>query len=309
VVLVTLLGGWFLTQLVIRPLREVERATSRVTAGDLNQRVSTEGPREIAALATAFNRMTASVKTQREQLIRSEKLASVGQLAAGVAHEIGNPLAAILGYVDILRGDIARTDSTALSDEERRDSLDRVKSETQRIHRTIQDLLEYSRPAPDEARPVDVLNVIGSVEALLRPQARFRNVRVVIDSSSPWPAAFVSPERLAQVFVNVFINAADAMGQEGCIGVSVVPSAGDRTIRVCVADDGPGVPPDIHHKIFDPFFTTKEPGRGTGLGLPICRSILETAGGAIELGETPPGEKGARLLITLVAADPGGQRS
>src|SRR5207247_2838205 len=129
--------AFVLTQLVVRPLHAVERAATRVAAGDLGQRVSTEGPREIAALATAFNQMTVSVATQREQLIRTEKLASVGQLAAGVAHEIGNPLAAILGFVDILR---SSTDQP-MAPADHRDLLDRVKSETQRINRIIEDLL------------------------------------------------------------------------------------------------------------------------------------------------------------------------
>ena len=163
--LVLALGYFVLTQMVVRPLRKMERATAQVGVGDWDQHIDLPGPSELSALARAFNQMTSSLAAQREQLIRSEKLASVGQLAAGVAHEIGNPLAAILGYVDILRADAAGTG--ALPEAERRDALDRVKAETQRINRIIRDLLEYSRPSHEEPSLIDPLAVVRSAQALL----------------------------------------------------------------------------------------------------------------------------------------------
>ena len=141
-VLLVALGYLLITSLVVRPLRAVEQATARVDAEGAGTDIVVEGPREIESLAASFNRMTASLASQREQLIRTEKLASVGQLAAGVAHEIGNPLAAILGYADILRVDAEDVDGATLSVDERHNIASRIKSETQRIHRTISDLLE-----------------------------------------------------------------------------------------------------------------------------------------------------------------------
>ncbi|HXU83303.1 MAG TPA: HAMP domain-containing sensor histidine kinase, partial [Polyangia bacterium] len=176
--LVLALGYLVLTQLVVRPLQAVQKATARVTAGDWEQEIEPTGSREINALAAAFNQMTSSLAAQREQLIRTEKLASVGQLAAGVAHEIGNPLAAILGFVDILRAGVDHPISAA----EQRDMLDRVKAETQRIHRTIEDLLAYSRPSREEAQPTDALKILKASQGLLEPQKRFRLVRVVTEA-------------------------------------------------------------------------------------------------------------------------------
>jgi two-component system NtrC family sensor kinase len=290
------LGYMVLTQLVVRPLQTVERATARVAAGDWEQAVAPSGPREVMALAAAFNQMTASLVSQREQLIRTEKLASVGQLAAGVAHEIGNPLAAILGFVDILRSDDPAA-AGALSGADRRDMLDRVKAETQRIHRTIQDLLAYSRPGGEDAQPTDPHKVFLAAQGLLEPQKRFRGVQVVAAGQS-WPRVLVSPGRLQQVFVNLLLNAADAMDGAGTVEVACTAERG--TIRVTITDTGPGVPAELRRKIFDPFFTTKPPGQGTGLGLAISRSIVESYGGQLDLGSSPAG---ARFVVTLPAVD------
>jgi two-component system, NtrC family, sensor kinase len=290
------LGYLVLTQLVVRPLQTVERATTRVTAGDWEQAITPSGPREVVALASAFNQMTASLASQREQLIRTEKLASVGQLAAGVAHEIGNPLAAILGFVDILRSDVGA--SAPLPPADRRDVLDRVKAETQRIHRTIQDLLDYSRPSREDAQPTDPHKILTASQGLLEPQKRFRGVRVVT-GGAPWSRVLVSPGRLQQVFVNLLLNAADAMEGDGTVTVSCESLA--ARVQLIFADTGPGVPADLRRKIFDPFFTTKPPGQGTGLGLAISRSIIESYSGTLDIDAAT--RSGAAFVISLPAVD------
>jgi two-component system NtrC family sensor kinase len=309
------LGYMVLTQLVVRPLQTVERATARVTAGDWEQAITPSGPREVVALAAAFNQMTASLASQREQLIRTEKLASVGQLAAGVAHEIGNPLAAILGFVDILRSDLSGATAPLLP-ADHRDMLDRVKAETQRIHRTIQDLLDYSRPSREDPQPTDPLKILTASQGLLEPQKRFRGVRVVTapgtqpagsatqsatqsQSFPSWPRVLVSPGRLQQVFVNLLLNAADAMDGEGTVAVSCVGTAAH--VLLTFADTGPGVPPELRRKIFDPFFTTKPPGQGTGLGLAISRSIVESYGGTLDVDPAVTPGSGAAFVIALPA--------
>jgi two-component system NtrC family sensor kinase len=294
--MVLALGYFLLTQMVVRPLRQMERATAQVGVGDWDQHIDLTGPAELRALGAAFNQMTASLAAQREQLIRSEKLASVGQLAAGVAHEIGNPLAAILGYVDILRTDAAGAGS--LPDEERRDALDRVKAEIQRISRIIRDLLEYSRPSHEEPSPIDPLRVVRTAQALLAPQTRFREVHITVaPATDPWPEVIVSQGRMTQVLVNLLLNAADAMGGKGQVVVTCESGAG--RVRIAVSDQGPGIPRELRRKIFDPFFTTKAPGQGTGLGLSISRAIVETYGGTLELD--PDVAEGARFVIDLPA--------
>ena len=297
--LVLALGYFVLTQMVVQPLRKMERATAQVGVGDWDQHIELAGPPELSALALAFNQMTSSLAAQREQLIRSEKLASVGQLAAGVAHEIGNPLAAILGYVDILRAD--RAGSGALPEAERRDALDRVKAETQRITRIIRDLLEYSRPSHEEPSFIDPLVVVRSAQALLTPQARFHEMRITATpEAGPWPAVLVSQGRMTQVLVNLLLNAADAMDGKGQVSVTCESAAG--RVRIAVSDQGPGIERELRRKVFDPFFTTKPPGQGTGLGLSISRAIVETYGGTLELDAEAVG--GARFVIDLPAAPP-----
>jgi signal transduction histidine kinase len=297
--LVLALGYFVLTQLVVRPLRLMEKATAQVSAGDWDHHIVLPGPSELKALAQAFNHMTSSLAAQREQLIRTEKLASIGQLAAGVAHEIGNPLAAILGYVDILRSDAAGTGP--LPEADRRDALDRVKTETQRINRIIRDLLEYSRPSHEEPAALDPLRVLRSAQALLAPQARFREVHLtVIPEQEAWPQVMAAPSRMTQVLVNLLLNAADAMGGKGAVEVSC--TAVEDRVHITVSDAGPGIAKELHRKVFDPFFTTKAPGQGTGLGLSISRSIVESYGGTLELD--PAAVLGARFIIDL----PGGSK-
>jgi signal transduction histidine kinase len=296
------LGLFVLTQLVVRPLGHLRRATALMTAGDWEPRIAEEGPKEFAALASAFNQMTVSLSVQREQIIRSEKLASVGQLAAGVAHEIGNPLATILGYVDILRSDLAGKGDLAVA--ERQDALDRVKAETQRIHRIIRELLEFSRPSKEDPVPTDPLRVAQSAQALCAPQTRFREVRVVTTPpGESWPQVMVAPSRLVQVFVNLMLNAADAMAGKGTIVVSCQQDG--RRVILTVTDEGPGIPKENRRKIFDPFFTTKPVGQGTGLGLSVCRSIVESFGGTLDLASSAAGE-GAKFVIALPGADEDG---
>jgi signal transduction histidine kinase len=293
------LGLFVLTQLVVRPLGHLRRATALMTAGDWEPRIAEEGPKEFAALASAFNQMTVSLAVQREQIIRSEKLASVGQLAAGVAHEIGNPLATILGYVDILRSDLAGTGDLPVAD--RQDALDRVKAETQRIHRIIRELLEFSRPSHEDPVSTDPLRVVQSAQALCAPQSRFREVRVVTTpASESWPHVLAAPSRLVQVFVNLMLNAADAMAGKGSIVVACQEDG--RKVLLTVTDEGPGVPRENRRKIFDPFFTTKPVGQGTGLGLSVCRSIVESFAGTLDVAPSAAGE-GAKFVITLPRAE------
>jgi two-component system, NtrC family, sensor kinase len=303
---ILLVGAFLLERLIVRPVTELERAALRIARGEPSPRVSEDGPGEVGRLAASFNRMTQALEgkvaeleartrelaASREQLVRAEKLASVGRLAAGLAHEIGNPLSAMLGYVEILR-----SPGPAQPDVEQwRDVLERLHREIERVHHLMQDLLAYSRPSPERCSEVDVAEIIGSAVALLKPQRRFQELDLRCEIATDLPAAKASPGRLTQVLVNLLLNAADAVGGRG--RVEVRARRQHAAVVVEVADAGPGVAPEIRDRIFDPFFTTKEPGEGTGLGLATSVSLCESFGATLTLVDTPPGE-GATFAIHL----------
>ena len=292
-------AAWILRATVLRPVLELERAAGRVAAGDLSARVSARarGPGELGRLADAFDRMTSSLQEGRDSLIRSEKLAGVGRLAAGVAHEVGNPLAAILGYVETLLGD---TPDRPIDAALRRDILTRVRGETERIHRIIQELLDYSRPPREDIEPVQLGRAVEAALSLVKAQTRFKELQVQIELPDDLPAVRASVGRLTQVLLNLLLNAADATDGHGQVVVSA-RRAGARVV-LAVADDGPGVPAELRGRIFDPFFTTKEVGHGTGLGLSVSQSIVEGFGGTLRLVDAP---RGARFELELPVATPG----
>ncbi len=276
--LVLLFGALFIRR-VVDPLSALAQAARRVGEGHLDEPpvpVTTSGD-EIALVTERFNQMTRSLREQRETLVQQEKLATVGRLAAGVAHEVGNPLAAILGYADLLI-------ATARPDD--KDMLQRIHKETERISAIIADLLDYSRPVTGAVEPVRLKDTVDAAVSLLRPQARFRDVTVDnrVDARL---SASANDSRLLQLFINLFLNAADAMGEKGTITVDAA-AVGER-VEVTVRDQGPGVPAADHAKIFDPFFTTKDPGQGTGLGLAVSRAIAEAYGGELKLVESASG--------------------
>ncbi|MFH0901399.1 MAG: ATP-binding protein [Pseudomonadota bacterium] len=289
-------AGWLLRTAVVRPVADLQRAAARVAAGDLQARTAIRGPGELGSLADAFDRMTESLRQGRESLLRSEKLATVGRLAAGVAHEVGNPLAAILGYVEMLLGE---TTEKPIDRELRREVLARVSTETQRIHRILSELLEYSRPPREQAEKVDLRKVVEGAASLARAMPRVKGARIVIELPADLPPVLATANRLTQVFLNLLINAADATQGRGTVVIDGKP-VGERVV-VGVNDDGPGIPPELRLRVFDPFFTTKEPGQGTGLGLSVSQSIVEGYGGTLRVAEEA-GDRGTRLEIELPAA-------
>jgi two-component system, NtrC family, sensor kinase len=283
--LVLLFGALFIRR-VVGPLSRLAQAARQVGEGQLDGPPVPVPPGgdEIGDLTERFNQMTRSLRQQREHLVQQEKLATVGRLAAGVAHEVGNPLAAILGYADILRQNAAPGD---------KEMLERIGKETERIRTIIRDLLEYSRPVAGAVEEVPLRRTVEAAASLLRPQARFREVTV--DNRVPEAlSARANDSRLLQIFINLFLNAADAMGGRGTITVEAEELLG--RVEIHVRDQGPGVPREDRLRIFDPFFTTKDPGQGTGLGLAVSRSIAQAWGGDLRLGES---ESGALFVISL----------
>jgi signal transduction histidine kinase len=243
---------------------------------------------------------TRSLGETRDQLVGSERLASVGRLAAGVAHEIGNPIAAIMGMHDLI-------DDSAIPPEDRADFLKRMRKETERIHVVVRDLLDYARPesGPSSGRIAiaPVSEVIHDVLALVKPQKEWRNVTAKLEVEEGLRVT-LSPQRLTQVLLNLLLNAgaalADREPREHVVTIRAKATAKRARVRIEVEDDGPGVPKDLQTRIFEPFVTTKEVGSGTGLGLSVCRGIVEGAGGRIGLDASYEG--GARFVVELPLA-------
>ena len=312
-----LVGSYLLDRLIVRPLRRVAEATERVEAGVLDPIHRIDSENEVGRLSVSFNRMVEALARQRaslqeniEQLrranqdlaearssmVRAERLASVGTLAAGVAHEVGNPLAAILGYTELLRDEYAG--GQRLEDGEGPEIVERIHGQTLRIHHIIRDLLDYARarPHPDLVCTAPE-PVVRRCMALLKPQPRLRGVELTAHLPDDLPAVALDEGHLEQVLVNLLLNAADALDGRGG-NITVDASTDGRTwVRIDVVDDGPGMPPAVVERAFDPFYTTKEPGQGTGLGLAICDRVVSDAGGNITI-DSGPGE-GTRVSVRL----------
>jgi two-component system NtrC family sensor kinase len=295
-----------LTRLIVRPVDALARATSRVAEGARSLTVPQAGARELSELAVSVQTMatrlideeaamrrkveeltattTRLTETQR-QLVRSERLASVGRLAAGLAHEIGNPIAALLGMEEILIDG----------------GLDAA---TERINNVVRDLLDFARPeaktiAPMLA-PADVREVLEDVTALVKPQKGFKSITVAIVAPRDGMRVALAGPKLTQVLLNMVLNAGAAMGdREGTITLRAAREA--EGVRIEVEDSGPGVPVGMEEEIFEPFFTTKDVGDGTGLGLSVCRGIVESAKGTIAVDRAY--REGARFVVSLPSGD------
>lgn len=315
--LALLVAAYFaLTRLIVRPLDTISRGAQRVADGARKLEVPSGGARELVELGHSLKTMTEALVAEeealrskideveaatrrlaeaQERLVRSERLASVGRLAAGLAHEVGNPIAALMGMQDLLL-------EGGLSEAEQQDFLKRMQRETERIHRILRDLLQFARPAAPSTLENDdqggnVETAIYDTAALVSPQKSMKDVELAVDVHPDLPEVALSREHLVQVILNLVLNAADACEAGGGGRISLRAFAKDDGVRIEVEDDGPGVPQTVRGKLFEPFVTTKEVGKGTGLGLAVCRGLVEAAGGTIQLDDAYAA--GARFVIEL----------
>jgi C4-dicarboxylate-specific signal transduction histidine kinase len=311
-----LLGVLFLRRAVLQP---VARMTELV--GDNNRsgllRFGSEVGDDFAHLSSAIITMTQRIEDDRQriagqldslaaahqeltsaqaQLVRAERLAVVGQLAAGLAHEIGNPLAVLTGYLDVLK-------LPDLAEGEREEAIAHMARELDRMHRTMRDLLDFSRAPATASGAGDVGEAMVHVQKLLAPQERLRAVALRVDAPAAPLAVGVDTQALTQVLLNLVLNAVDAVGKQGEIRITARREGAE--VAIVVEDSGPGVPAELCRRIFEPFFTTKPAKSGTGLGLAVCDHIVTSARGAIRVDRGELG--GARFTVTLpTAGSPGG---
>jgi signal transduction histidine kinase len=309
-----------LTRLIVRPVEQLVEAADRVANGARTLGVPRSGARELIDLGASVQAMaerlireeaalilkveeltqTTTRLTQAQgQLVRSERMASVGRLAAGLAHEIGNPLAALIGMQDLLL-------DGQLSEETERDFLQRMRRETERIHTVVRGLLDFARPegsptaGEDPPGNAGVLEVTEDVVGLVRPHKPFRDVQIETNIDASLRVALAAP-RLTQVLLNLVLNAgaAIAASPRGAGRIVIRARARDGQVRIEVEDDGPGVAAEVRDRLFEPFVTTKGLGEGTGLGLAVCRGLVESAGG--EIGVDPSRTAGALFFVVLPA--------
>ena len=348
--LLVIFAGWINRGSLGGPTQALAADVQRIADGDYHHRVGEPHGIELREMQVSVNRLAdrliadqkllaenirsleetnRELVSVRDQMVHSARLASVGTLAAGIAHEVGNPLGAVMAYVDVARARAERAGGET-------EILDSIRSEANRIDRIVRGLLDYARAPDTSARPAPAAEVLTDVRELLESQGKLDGVDVGWEVTDEGLANVAEPHRLQQVLVNLLLNALDAL--EGSADPRVLvrlhtedgevtrlrPRRGDdppgidymhrrrladdevgidplarakRVTVIEVSDNGPGIPPDHIDHVFDPFFTTKEPGKGTGLGLSICARLVEGMGGQIDAAEADGG--GARFIIRL----------
>jgi two-component system NtrC family sensor kinase len=309
-IVMALLTVVFVTSRITRPLATLGTATEKIAQGDLMYEVPVESEDELGRLAGAFNKMTRALSASKEeilrrtddlekanreckdaqsQLIQSEKLSSLGQLAAGVAHELNNPLTGIMTFSHLLR--------KTITDEAARNDLDIIIRETTRCKEIIKGILDFSRETSPQQKLCSVNAIITRTLAILERQWLFYNIRIEKRLGMQLPEIWIDDNQIQQVVTNIALNAAEAMNGEGTLSIeSGLNQQGDY-LEVRIADTGMGIPPEHLTKIFDPFFTTKDPQKGTGLGLSISYGIIQEHQGDITV-ESSVG-KGTTFIIKL----------
>ncbi len=312
-------GAYKVQGLVLDPLDRIVETTEAIANGDLSRRVPQGATIEFARLARSINRMTSRLIEEQAQRGHLEKVASVGRLAAGVAHEIGNPLGAIGGYAHLLR-------RTMNGNADAADAIVGIERESARIDRIMRGMLDYARPRHRTLEPTSLNDVVRRVTEMLTDQGALKQTDLTLGLNDDLPFLTGDAHELEQVMVNLLLNAVDAMGGAGmvtvvteCVPFAEITELGDRrrgdpagiaverqpnarvrawlrsvgelreVVTLVVADNGPGIPWSETERVFDPFFTTKEPGKGTGLGLAIVARIVEGLGGTVWVREAREG--------------------
>jgi len=292
--------GYILANKIMHPVHQLIKASKQVSEGSLTPEI---GPiskdEEMGVLQNTFKDMVVSMGRRREaaedRLVQSEKQASVGRLAAGVAHEINNPLTGVLTYTHML---LRRKD---IEDDIRSD-LQTIVESTERVRKIVKGLLDFSRQTKLDKEPTDVNMLIRSVISAMENQTLIKGVSIKFDSGENLPKLTLDRSQFQSVLINLIINALDASEPGGSINIYTATDlsasdAGKKGVEISVADTGSGIPQEDLDKLFDPFFTTKEVGQGTGLGLSVSYGIVQRHGGTIRV-QSEVG-KGTRFFIWL----------
>ena len=296
--IMALVGANFLAKSMLKPVKRLVSASHEWATGNLDYRVKTAGEDEIAELGDTFNLMASSLKERHnrlkeyaeQQIMKSERLATLGQLAAGVAHEINNPLGAILMYSHLSLEEME-------SDDACRRNIEKVAGETTRCRDIVKGLLDFARQTEPKVENSSVNEILNRTLSLVENQALFQNVKINKLLSPSLPKILMDSSQIQQVFTNIILNAAEAMEGEGELTVITRIAPDNKHIELEFTDTGCGISLESYEKIFDPFFTTKEVGHGTGLGLAVSFGIVTRHRGTIDVRSEPG--KGSSFIIKL----------
>ena len=288
---VSILLGVSVQHLVGKPVRELVDATNIIAQGDLSHKIEVRGKDELANLALAFNDMIEKLTLAQRQLYQQDKLASLGRLAAGVAHEINNPLTGVLTYSSFL---LKRTEN----DPDAKNDLEVIVRETKRCREIVKGLLDFARQLPSRKTKNNIHDIINRALEIVHNQLAFNKIQVIKNYQDNLPEVSADGNQLQQIFINFIMNASDAIGSDGG-NISITTQYNDSkndSINILISDSGCGIPKENLTKIFDPFYSTKGQ-KGTGLGLAVVWGIIEKHQGKIDV-ESEPG-KGTTFKITL----------
>ena len=290
--------SYFLSRSILGPIGQLAQGAERLASGELDYRIAVESSDEIGTLCRAFNSMAKSLldrdrmlweNTQR-QLAHSERLASLGRLAAGVAHEINNPLTGVLTFSSLL---LENEDLPQAAKED----VQTVVDETTRCREIVRNLLDFAKETAPEIGLVDINQLVEKTVDIVRNQSLFQNVAIEEKLRPDLPEIPTDANQMKQVIMNLILNAAQAMPEGGTLTISTNYGADRRFIKISVQDTGVGIAKDDLEHIFDPFFTTKAPGKGTGLGLAVSYGIVQSHNGTITA--TSEVGKGSTFEINL----------
>jgi two-component system NtrC family sensor kinase len=324
---VSLFTAWLIWLTVHKPVRKLTKATRAVAQGNLDYVLPEASQDEIGSLAVSFNLMTQELKKAQAEnrqwtqtleervrrkteelerayrsLTQSEKMASLGKLAAVVAHEINNPLAGILTYSKLISrmADKGLTEGKRLTDA--KNYLQIIEGESRRCGGIVKNLLTFARQTPINPQKNDLNAIIERCLLLLGHQMTLQGIELQKHLDPQLPSLYFDAGQVQQALLVIMLNAVEAMPHGGRLTIESGFDVADRMGRVVVRDDGPGIPPEVLSHIFEPFFTTKEEGKGTGLGLPIALGIVQQHGGNIEVHSTP--QRGTAFTVLLPEEPP-----